>query len=581
MEFKTKIIRKNCINQLAQIPEDTQDVVVISTMFDHVEKERPRRSKLALTNSSSAIIEHCFRILKSGGLAFVYGIPAELWLWSEGLNSTCNVKAKMIFKYWIALDIDNNKRTNYLISTHQGLLMYLKTVARGNTPFTLNTKDVRIPYNFCKACKQNVKDWGGKKHLMNPRGACVSDVWRDLPRVDIKENTIPKSVLKRIIDLATTQSKSRVVHIIQREKAVEERHQLPAYEMKAAIGDWDFRQLEHNSVYLGDCISFLRRVYDIYPGGAFDLVFADPPYNLSKSYNHYSDEVADREYVEWCNSWLYGMYKVLKPGGALFVLNLPKWAIHHAAFLGQYMDFKHWIVWDALSEPRGKIMPSHYALLYYTKAGKPPKFRCSKLHSEPVKGIVLKPDAPYYCLRSKCVRHRKSEWDDDKVELSDIWTDIHRIKHKRDRDAHPCQLPDSLMERIILLTTEPGDVVFDPFAGAGTTAVVAYKLRRKFVVTDIDQKYVQITRGKISEMAKNRDLFGNLVLNRKSVRRQRANGSKREVELYLQELARRLGRVPTYAEIEADQPDIIRKIDTLYPDRNSAVKRCKVALVEL
>lgn len=488
---------------LAQVPEDTQDVVVISTMFDPIEKERIREPRLTLTKSSRAIIEHCFRILKRGGLAFVYGTPAELWLWAEALNSTYSINEKMVFKYWIALDINNSKRTNYLRPVHQGLLMYVKTVARGNTPFTLNTKDVRVPHAFCRACHQYVKDWGGKKHLMNPQGVCVSNVWKDLPRVDIKENTIPKSVLKRVIDLATTPGKSRVLHVIQREKAVEEGSQLTAYEMKGVVEAWNFRQLEEDSVYLGDCIPFLQRVSDVYPNGVFDLVFADPPYNLNKPYNHYNDKVADRGYIEWCNSWLYGMYKVLKPGGALFVLNLPKWAIYHAAFLGQYMDFRHWIVWDALSRPRGKIMSSHYALLYYTKAGAAPKFRYSGLHSEPIKGTVLPPDAPYYCLRPRCIRRRKSEGDDEKVELSDIWSDVHRITHKRDRDAHPCQLPNSLMERIILLTTDPGDVVFDPFAGTGTTAVVAHKLGRRFVVIDIDRKYVQIARDKIKETEKN------------------------------------------------------------------------------
>jgi site-specific DNA-methyltransferase (adenine-specific) len=103
-------------------------------------------------------------------------------------------------------------------------------------------------------------------------------------------------------------------------------------------------------------------------------------------------------------------------------------------------------------------------------------------------------DARYYCLRSTCIRQRKAAGADDKEPLTDIWRDIHRIKHKRDRDSHPCQLPDALMERIILLSTNPGDVVLDAMSGAGTTVVAAIKLGRQYIAIDVDKKYVEITR---------------------------------------------------------------------------------------
>src|SRR6185295_17223940 len=92
-------------------------------------------------------------------------------------------------------------------------------------------------------------------------------------------------------------------------------------------------------------------------------------------------------------------------------------------------------------------------------------------------------DAPDHCRRAKC---RKQRGAGEPTELTDVWFDVPRIKHKRDRDAHPCQLPEKLMERILQLATNPGDLVFDPFCGAGTTALVAKKLGRQFVVTDVD-----------------------------------------------------------------------------------------------
>ena len=111
--------------------------------------------------------------------------------------------------------------------------------------------------------------------------------------------------------------------------------------------------LVRDQVHLGDCFSFLEGVAKQHHEGVFDLAFADPPYNLAKNYDAYDDALADQHYLEWCNRWLDGMARTLKPGGSLFVLNLPKWAMHHATFLNSRLDFRHWIVWDALSDPRG------------------------------------------------------------------------------------------------------------------------------------------------------------------------------------------------------------------------------------
>ena len=436
----------------------------------------------------------------------------------------------MIFKYWIALDIDNRGRKNFFAPSHQGILMFLKAKkdSKNQPSFTLNTKDVRIPHKYCSACGQNVKDWGGKKHLMNPKGTCVSDVWNDLPKVKIDNNVIPDVISNRIIDLTTSTKKNNVLQIIQQEKALTKVTNIETYPFDKISSEWDkYNAFQTNEVYEGDSIELLKRIHEVYPDGFFDLAFADPPYNLSKDYNKYDDTLADKEYVDWCNKWLYGMYKTLKPGGSLFVLNLPKWGISHANFLNKYMDCRAWIVWNALSEPRGKMMPAHYALLYYTKPGEKPKFNYSPLNSLLKNKGVLPPDSLEYCLRSKCVKNRKMAGDNKKCELTDIWSDLHRIKHKRDRDSHTCQLPESLMERIILLTTNPGDVVFDPFGGAGTTAVSAYKNNRKFVICDIDEKYVKISRRKIEVMKKNMDLFGVLHLPKKSIKRNKRIASKK------------------------------------------------------
>jgi len=83
--------------------------------------------------------------------------------------------------------------------------------------------------------------------------------------------------------------------------------------------------------------------------------------------------------------------------------------------------------------------------------------------------------------------------------VSDVWTDIHRIKHNKYRDEHPCQLPIQLLERIILTSTDENDIVLDPFVGTGTTVIAAKRLGRRFIGIDIDEKYVNITKDKLSK----------------------------------------------------------------------------------
>lgn len=535
------------------------------------------------------MLREAARLLESNGLLWIYGTPRELAVWGAALSVVRGDGWQMLFKYWFALDVDDSPRGETIKPAHLGLMLFIKAKVGKKiiAKLELNTDAARTPHLNCAACGRTLKDWGGKKHLMNPKGAAISDVWRDLPRRRISSNAIPDDVLERVAKMSLTAGRSGL-HVVQdcAGKACDSArvaNKSPANEQRAQ-GDAPQQRIEPDTVHHGDCVTFLDRATELHPDGLFDLAFADPPYNLAKNYGDYDDERADEHYVRWCNEWLAGMARALKPGGSLFVLNLPKWAVHHAAFLSGLLEFRHWIAWDALSDPRGKIMPAHYALLWFSKPGGnvvcnySPRQNISPLTGNAAE--VASPDAPKYCLRAACVRDRKAAGDDAKAELTDIWSDVHRIKHKRDRDAHPCQLPDKLMERIIRLTTRPDGWVFDPFGGAGTTAIAAAKLGRRFVITEMDEKYVHIARRKLDAMKSHADLFGELIVPRVAQARPRQAASKREVELYLQSLARRLGRMPEESDVVADDASMLVKMDAAYPYRAAAFKRARVALVK-
>ncbi|MEW6649457.1 MAG: DNA methyltransferase, partial [Chloroflexota bacterium] len=250
--------------------------------------------------------------------------------------------------------------------------------------------------------------------------------------------------------------------------------------------------------------------------------------------------------------------------GSLFVLNLPKWSMYHADYLNQRLVFQNWIAWDALSEPRGKLLPAHYGLLHYTKHKENFTFN---------QGSIGEIDSRIYCLRGNCGRSRKSKGDDLKEPLTDLWWDIHRIKHRRDRDYHPCQLPDSLLKRIILLTTKPQDIVLDALAGTGTTAIVAAKLNRRYVAIDLDPTYVQLMRQKLAEIRLNGDVI-RTPINKTRVMQY----SKKELQLELRHLARKLGRLPTpedVKELSRFDLDIYLKV---FPTWGKAIKAAKLEI---
>lgn len=242
-----------------------------------------------------------------------------------------------------------------------------------------------------------------------------------------------------------------------------------------------------NQIIQGNCLDLLREL----PTDSVDIVFADPPFNLKKKYNSHKDSLALQDYLTWCESWITECVRITKPTGSIFLHNIPKWLTYYATTLNRLADFRHWISWDAPTAPMGKsLQPNHYGILFYAKDAKQNKFyelryphkrcrKCGYLHKDygGKKNLLH----PFGSL------------------VSDVWTDIHRIKHNKYRDEHPCQLPIHLLERVILMSTDENDIVLDPFSGTGTTAIAAKRLGRNFVGFELDSIYLEASIGKLSQ----------------------------------------------------------------------------------
>lgn len=234
----------------------------------------------------------------------------------------------------------------------------------------------------------------------------------------------------------------------------------------------------HGAIFDTDCNKFLLDVRS----EVVDTFFADPPFNLKKEYGSKSnDNLPPEEYLDWCKSWISEGVRTLKPGGAFFLYNLPKWNVLLGAYLSELgLDFRHWITVNLkMGLPiQGRLYPAHYSLLYYTK-GRPRVFRKVRTPIETCRhcGGEIKDYGG----------HRKA-MNPKGVNLSDVWHDIPPVRHAKyksmNRKANA--LSSKILDRVIEMSTEPGDLVLDPFGGSGTTFAVCEARHRKWIGSEID-----------------------------------------------------------------------------------------------
>ena len=167
------------------------------------------------------------------------------------------------------------------------------------------------------------------------------------------------------------------------------------------------------------------------PDKSINLALIDPPYNLAIKYGHFRDQLEDKKYITWSKGWIDEISRTLKPGGILFLVNIPKWSIELFPYIQKQLTFQGWIVWDAWSVPTGRMVPAHYPILCFSKGKMKQPFNNTtkfiKINDELFD--LLRPLNYGYCIRGKCVRRRTKKMKNDRRALSDLWTDIHRIRH--------------------------------------------------------------------------------------------------------------------------------------------------------
>jgi len=232
------------------------------------------------------------------------------------------------------------------------------------------------------------------------------------------------------------------------------------------------------ALFASDCMNVLPRIAD----ASVDTVFADPPFNLGKEYGDSTDDQrSDEAYLDWCKKWISECVRIVKPGGSFFIYNLPKWNILLGAYLtSERMDFRHWIAVEmsACLPISGRLHPSHYSLLYYSK-GKPNTFRRIRTPVQTCR----------HCEGEvKDYGGHRGALNPNGITLKDVWTDIPPVRHWKfkSKNRRANALSTKILDRVVEMSTLPGDVVLDPFGGSGTTFSVCEDKGRRWIGIEID-----------------------------------------------------------------------------------------------
>lgn len=271
----------------------------------------------------------------------------------------------------------------------------------------------------------------------------------------------------------------------------------------------------------GDCLQLMAS----WPEESIDLIFADPPYNIGFKYDHYDDNREHDDYVQWTRDWIGACARLLKPSGSFYILIGDEYAAETRLHLRKLQDdkklvFRNWIIWHYTFGQNCKLKFNRsHAHLFYCVGSATAKIKAhDKITKDPPftfnKEAIAVPSArqtTYNDARANptgklpddvwYLRPQTAEGDYFRPG-EDTWYQSRLAGTFKERQGwHPCQLPEALLERIIKVSSNEGDLVFDPFTGSGTTLAAAAKLKRDWLGCELSQDYAKRALERIQHVA--------------------------------------------------------------------------------
>jgi site-specific DNA-methyltransferase (adenine-specific) len=275
---------------------------------------------------------------------------------------------------------------------------------------------------------------------------------------------------------------------------------------------------EKNRVAVGDCIAEMRKL----PDGCVDLAFADPPFNIGYKYDKYRDRLHDDRYLNWSKDWGREVVRILKPNGTFWLAIGDEYVAELKCIFHRELGLScvNWVIWYYTFGVHctRKFARSHTHLLYFAKNPNDYTFNDSEIRVPSARATTYAdpradprgriPDntwilpAQDFILRPQDAPHTFNP-----LENTWYYSRVAGTFGER-RGFHGCQMPEQVLGRIVKLSSNPGDLVLDPFAGSGTTLAVAKKLGRSYLGYDLSANYVAQVETRLADISAGDPLLG-------------------------------------------------------------------------
>ena len=255
-----------------------------------------------------------------------------------------------------------------------------------------------------------------------------------------------------------------------------------------------------NQIIFQDAFKALKMI----PDSSIDLIVTDPPYNLTKTFGStIFKETNLKEYKLWFSKWLKDCCRVLKDSGSIYICSDWNTSIAIPEIATKYFTLQNRISWE---REKGRGAKNNWKncledIWFFTKS----KDYTFNIEDVKVERPVI---APY-----RDEKGSPKDWDENKkVRLthpSNIWTDISiPFWSMSENTDHPTQKPEKLIAKLILASSNENEIIFDPFLGSGTTAVVAKKLNRKFIGIEREKEYIAVALKRLEMSDSNKSIQG-------------------------------------------------------------------------
>ncbi len=241
----------------------------------------------------------------------------------------------------------------------------------------------------------------------------------------------------------------------------------------------------------GDCLQELMQLQQ--EGYRFALTFLDPPFNQGKEYNYFHDSLPEEEYWRWMHQVCEQVYALTQDGGAVFFMQREKNAEPTLRVLREAgFHLQNLIIWTKRTSAvpnEWRFGKSYQIIAFATKGRKPRVFNRLRIDA---------PLRPEYRFARENGMFLTDVWDDIRELTSGYFAGAEALRTPTGERFHKQQSPIALLLRILLAASLPEDWVLDPFAGTGTTAVVATQLRRHCVAIEIDPENVAMIKHRLA-----------------------------------------------------------------------------------